>query len=297
MDALVTGGLGFIGSNLVDFLVGKGWNVSVIDNLSTGSLNYKNPKANYIIKDLMDITQADTKDFDYIFHMAALPRIQPSFDEPELHEMVNVVITIRLLETLKGNTRLKKLVYSASSSCYGTPENYPTTEEEHISILSPYALQKYASEQYCLVLGERFNIPVVTLRYFNAYGPRSFNPENKQNAYSSVVGIFDYQMKQNQPLTITGDGSQKRDFVHVFDIANANYLAAITDVKNDFFNIGYGQSFTILEIAKMFNHPYNFIAKREGEAEITFADISKAKSKLGWSPNIDIFEGIKTYNT
>ena len=204
----------------------------------------------------------------------------------------NVVITIKLLELLKQSKNLKKLVYSASSACYGTPINYPTTETEQIQILSPYALQKYSSEQYCLVMGERFDIPVVALRYFNAYGPRSFNPENKQNAYSSVLGIFNAQKANNTELTITGKGNQKRDFVHTEDIANANYLAAISSQKGKFYNVGFGECYTILEIAKMFDAPHKFIPERKGEALITHANIDKIKAELGWTPKISIKEGI-----
>lgn len=296
INVLVTGGLGFIGSNLVDFLVEKEWNVVVVDNLTTGSETYINPKATYWKKDVAALTENDVSEFEYVFHLAALPRIQPSFDAPMEHEQANVIITIHLLELLKNSKSLKKLVYSASSSCYGTPQNYPTTEQEQIQPLSPYALQKYTSEQYCLILGERFNIPVNTLRYFNAYGPRSFNPNNPQNAYSSVIGIFSNQKKQGKVLTVTGDGSQKRDFVHVSDIANANYLAAISEIKGECFNIGYGTCYSILEIAKMFESPYEFIPERKGEALITHADISKAKQLLNWQPQINIASGIKSYN-
>lgn len=296
MKALVTGGLGFIGSNLVDFLVTKNWNITVVDNLSTGSLSYKNEKVEYWIKGVEELAFEDIQDFEYVFHLAALPRIQPSFDEPLEHENANVIITIHLLELLKKSKNLKKLVYSASSACYGTPKNYPTKETEQIQILSPYALQKYSSEQYCLVLGERFNIPVITLRYFNAYGPRSFNPANTQNAYSSVIGIFSAQKKNNTEITITGDGSQKRDFVHAKDIANANYLAAISPKTGEFYNVGFGKSFTVLEIAQMFDAPYVFIPERKGEALITHANIDKIKNDLGWEPQISIEEGILTYD-
>jgi UDP-glucose 4-epimerase len=296
MNALVTGGLGFIGSNIVDFLIERGWDITVVDNLSTGSDSYRNSKAKYLIKDVYKLTLDEVSDFEYVFHLAALPRIQPSFDEPEEHEQANVMITIHLLQLLKQNKKLKKLVYSASSSCYGNPENYPTTESEPIKPLNPYALQKYASEQYCLILGERFNIPVNTLRYFNAYGPRSFNPNNPQNAYSSVVGIFNNQKRGGKPLTITGNGSQRRDFVHVSDIANANYLAAMSEIKGEYFNIGFGTCYSVLEIAQMFDSPYEFIPERKGEALITHASISKAKELIGWQPRIGILKGIKSYN-
>lgn len=295
MKALVTGGLGFIGSNLVDFLVEKSLEVTVVDNLSTGNIEYKNKLADYWIKDVSDLKVEEVNDFDYVFHLAALPRIQPSFDDPLEHEFSNVIITIKLLELLKMSKKLKKLVYSASSSCYGTPINFPTTEEEPIKNLSPYSLQKYSSEQYCLILGERFNIPVVTLRYFNAYGPRSYNSLNVQNAYSSVIGIFHNQKISGSVLTITGDGQQKRDFVHVKDIAYANYLAAVSDKTNEYYNVGSGECFTILEIAKMFEHDYVFIPARKGEAMITYANISKIKKDLNWNPTISITDGIKTY--
>ncbi len=296
MKALVTGGLGFIGSHVVDLLIEKGVDVDVIDNLVTGNDANRNPKATYIIKDVLDINSAELSDYEYVFHLAALPRIQPSFTEPMIHETANVVATIKLVEALKDSKHLKKLIYSASSACYGNPIQIPTTENERIAPLSPYALQKYAAEQYCLILGERFNIPTVTLRYFNAYGPRSYNPSNKYNAYTSVVGIFHYQKNCNHNLTITGNGLQERDFVHVKDIANANYLAAISSRVGEFYNVGFGKCYTVLDIAKMFEYPYTFIDERKGEAKITLADISKIKRELNWHPEIDIQTGIQTYN-
>jgi UDP-glucose 4-epimerase len=216
--------------------------------------------------------------------------------EPGPHEDANVVATIRLIEALKNNKNLKKLVYSSSSSCYGNPVEIPTSEQESIKPLSPYALQKYTAEQYCLLLGERFDIPVISLRYFNAYGPRSYNPLNKYNAYTSVIGIFHHQKINGQNLTITGDGSQRRDFVHVKDIARANYYAAKSPVSFEFFNVGCGICYSILEIAKYFSHPYVFVPKRAGEAEITLANIDKIKKVLQWKPEIDIIEGIQSYS-
>lgn len=295
MNALVTGGLGFIGSHVVDLLIEKGLDVTVIDNLSTGDKRNSNRNAKYLYTDLLDVEEHKLQDFEYIFHLAALPRIQPSFTEPIPHENANVIATVRLLEALKTSKRLQKLVYSASSACYGTPLETPTSENERIKPLSPYALQKYAAEQYCLILGERFDIPVVSLRYFNAYGPRSFNADNKYNAYTSVIGIFHHQRLNNQPLTITGDGLQKRDFIHVRDIARANYHAATLPATGEFFNVGFGKCYSILEIAQMFDCPYTFIPERAGEALITLANIEKIRSQLAWQPEIDLSTGIKTY--
>jgi UDP-glucose 4-epimerase len=172
---------------------------------------------------------------------------------------------------------------------YGTPDKIPTTEEESIKCLSPYAFQKYEVEKYLELLSTRYPIDFVSLRYFNPYGPRSFNTENKFNAYSSVVGIFLNRKKNNLPLLVTGNGWQQRDFIHVEDLANANYLAAICENKlNTAFNIGNGSTLSVLELAKMISNDYEFIPPREGEAEITFADIAKAKAVLNWHPSSDL---------
>jgi UDP-glucose 4-epimerase len=197
------------------------------------------------------------------------------------------------LEALKDSKRLKKLVISSSSACYGDVEELPTTELAPINCMSPYALQKYASEQYSLILGERFGIPVVSLRYFNVYGPRSFNAESRLSAYSSVIGVFNNQLKNKQTLTITGDGSQSRDFVHVRDVGRANVAAAMSDVTGEVFNVGFGRAYTILETARFFSDDYTFIPERMGEALATLADISKIKRELGWAPQITLADGIK----
>ncbi len=296
MKALVTGGLGFIGSHVADLLVSKGMTVTVLDNLSTGVWEYKNEMVEYVIQDILKTEASFFQQFDYIFHLAALPRIQLSFTEPLEHEEANVIATIKILESVKNSPQLKKLVFSASSACYGTPKNTPTTELEPVDPLSPYALQKYAAEQYCIMLGQMFQIPTVCLRYFNAYGPRSFNPKNKYNAYTSVIGIFHQQRSNNEMLTITGDGAQQRDFVHVFDIAEANFAAAVSDKFHQIYNVGFGECISILDAAKLFNHPYTFIPERKGESMITLADISKIKKDLNWSPKLNLLQGIETYN-
>jgi UDP-glucose 4-epimerase len=187
-----------------------------------------------------------------------------------------------------------KFIFSSSSAIYGTPGIIPTPEEEKIDCLSPYAFQKYEVEQYLKLLATRYPLDYVNLRYFNPYGPRSFNPENKFNAYSSVVGIFLYRKDNNIKLLVTGDGSQKRDFIHVYDLAKANYLAAVNPERlNTSFNIGNGSTLSVLELAKMISPEYEFIAKREGEADITFADITKARKLLNWSPTHNLQQYIK----
>ncbi len=290
---LVTGGAGFIGSHIAERLLREGFEVTILDNFSTG--NRANiPAACQIVE--ADITQADSletafQDMDYVFHAAALPRIQPSFDEPLLHEYVNVIGTINCLMATRKH-RVRKFVICSSSACYGTPTELPTTERAVISCLSPYALQKYTAEQYCLLLGKRWNIPVISLRYFNVYGPRSFNPKNPFNAYSSVIGVFHHQHRNGQQLTITGDGEQSRDFVHVYDVAEANLRAALCDVQNEVCNVGSGKAYTINEIAQMFLGTATHIPERAGEARITLANIERTKKLIGWEPRISLKEGL-----
>jgi UDP-glucose 4-epimerase len=295
MKCLVTGGAGFIGSHIVDALINQGADVLVCDNLSTGRRQNLNPKARFVEVDIRSFDESCTlfDGVEYVFHAAALPRIQPSFDQPIEHEEVNVIGTIKCLLACNGRN-VKKFVLSGSSACYGNPRVTPTPETEAPNCLSPYALQKYAAEQYCLLLGSRFDIPVISLRYFNVYGPRSFNPANPYNAYSSVIGIFHEDRRRGTPLTITGDGTQKRDFVHVADVARASIAAALSDVTCDAFNVGSGVAVTIRDVAAMFYHPSEYIPKRQGEAEITLADITKIRSQLNWMPTIDLLTGIRS---
>ncbi|SME98716.1 UDP-glucose 4-epimerase [Tistlia consotensis] len=292
MRALVTGGLGFIGSHVIEALLAEGIDVVAVDNLSTGSRKNEIDGATYRIEDLADTPDEILLDSDYVFHLAALPRIQPSFSEPVEHEEVNVVLTIRLLQRVMQSKRLKKLVFSSSSAVYGNPEQTPTPEDARIAPLSPYALQKYAAEQYCLLLGERFDLPVIALRYFNPYGPRSFNANNPYNAYSSVVGIFTNQKKSGSPLTITGDGLQERDFIDVRDVARANLAAARSPLTNRVYNVGTGSPISILELARRLDHPIEHVGPRLGEARITHADISRITAELDWRPAISIDEGV-----
>lgn len=291
---LVTGVAGFIGSNLLDYLIDEtNWTITGIDNLSTGNLQniehqLQNSRFSFIETSCKELTSL--KNYSTIFHLAALPRIQPSFDLINEHINANLVQATHLLELMIKDEHFPRLVYSGSSAAYGTPTQIPTPETERIDCLSPYAFQKYEFEKYLELTATRYPIDFVTLRYFNPYGDRSFNPKNSFNAYSSVVGIFLNKRKEGKPLLVTGDGSQKRDFVHVLDLAKANYLAAIHPKKlNTMFNVGFGETLSILELAKLIN-PENikYIDKREGEAEITFADTSKIQNSLNWKPGKSI---------
>lgn len=289
-NVLITGVSGFIGSNLLDYLLEHtSWNITGIDNLSTGRKsniehNLSNKRFAFEQKECSQLESL--KAFDCIFHLAALPRIQPSFELIAEHIHANLLQSIHLVELMIKEEHYPKLVYSGSSAIYGTPEQVPTPESSPISCLSPYAFQKYEVEKYLELIATRFPINYVTLRYFNPYGPRSFNPDNPFNAYSSVIGIFLNKFEQGLPLLVTGDGEQQRDFIHVADLASANYKAAIhPDRLNDAFNIGFGDTISIIELArKIAGNNFQFIPKRKGEADITFANIDHAKNILDWQP-------------
>ncbi len=295
MKYIVTGGAGFIGSHVVDHLINQGNEVKVIDNLSSGSELNINPKAEFAKHDLSDneLSLSDIiKGFDGVFHLAALPRIQPSFNQPMEHHKNNIDSILNLLMAMR-DAGIPRIVISSSSSCYGNAESYPTDETEKISLENPYALQKYSAEQYGLIFGKFWGIQVISLRYFNVYGPRSFNPEDRFNSYSSVIGIFNYKHKNNEKIEVTGDGNQQRDFVHAFDVARANELAMNSKVDGDFFNVGFGKAYSINEVANIFSDQVEHIPERTGEAHITLADVAKIKKSLGWEPTISLEKALK----
>lgn len=291
---VVTGGCGFIGSTLVDLLINEKYEVAVIDNLSTGKILNLNPKAYFCENDLLAPSAECVRllsTASHIFHMAALPRIQPSFEDPIGHDDANVRTTLNIFKYLTTNASCG-LTISSSSSVYGTSLHTPTTEDESISPLSPYALQKYAAEQYALILGRRLKLRVNALRYFNVYGPRSYDEKSKYNAYSSVVGIFSELNKKNLPITVTGDGTQLRDFVHVEDVARANIASLRSSVSNEVFNIGTGTKTRIIDLARMFSENIVYLPERDGEAQVTHASIRKVTSMLDWSPKISLSHAV-----
>jgi UDP-glucose 4-epimerase len=296
---LITGVAGFIGSNLLDYLLeNSDWNIHGIDNLSTGNksnLEHNLESARFTFSE-MRISEMDSiKPYDVIFHLAALPRIQPSFESIREHVEANLNEALFLVEKMVEEDHYPRLVYSGSSSIYGNPENVPTDENEKIDCMNPYAFQKYEVERYLEILSERYPLNYVTLRYFNPYGPRSFNPDNPFNAYSSVVGIFLDRKKNMKPLLITGDGSQERDFIHVADVASANFAAAVVEGKpNTAVNIGYGSTISIKELALMISDEFELIPARLGEAEVTHANINAAKELLGWKPERDLQAFLKS---
>ncbi len=292
---VVTGGAGFIGSNLVDVLIAQSIQVIIIDDLSTGKLENINKKAVFLQHDLASISQKELisifSDIDIVFHLAALARVQPSIEDPFPYHHVNVTATLNVLYAAH-KSNVKKVVYSASSSCYGNTDIIPQTEDDPTNPLSPYGLQKYIGEQYCRMFSHVYNLDTVCLRYFNVYGERM----SLEGAYCLVTGIFARQMKQGKPLTITNDGQQRRDFTYVGDVVQANILAANhhKELNGEIFNIGNGKSISINEVADMFGGKKVYGEKRLEPFE-TLANNQKAKIILGWRPLGDLEEWIKHY--
>lgn len=293
MKYVVTGGAGFIGSNLVDRLLSEDHEVIILDNLSTGSIDNlsKKAKESFVFKDVaMALPQELNricKDANGIFHMAALPNVQYSIENPVGTFNANLVSTMKMLEVAKYHSI--KFIYSGSCSCYGNAINTPTNENESIKPLSPYALNKYQGEEYCKLYSEIYNINAVCLRYFNVYGDRMTNT----GAYRSVLSVFFDSYNKKQPLNIVNDGEQKRDFVHVSDVVRANILAMNTELKVKMpFNIGSGKNYSVNEIANMFGAEKKYGEKRV-EPKETLANIGRAKLLLKWEPKTKLEEWIK----
>ena len=291
---IVTGGAGFIGSNLVDKLINVGIEVIIIDNLSTGKKENVNPKATLHV---LDISRHKTQiekimaGVDTVFHTAAKARVQPSIEDPITYNEQNVTGTLNVLFAAH-NAGVKRVIYSASSSAYGNANKFPTSETHPTNPLSPYGLQKYVGEQYCKMFSQVYGLDTVSLRYFNVYGNRMLF----EGAYKLVLAVFIEQMLKGKPLTITNNGNQKRDFTHVEDIVEANILAATRkeDFNGDVFNIGNGKNYSINEVADMFKGKKIYGEKRIEPFE-TLADNAKAKLNLGWKPKGDLKKWIINY--
>jgi UDP-glucose 4-epimerase len=295
IKAAVTGGCGFLGSHVVDELLSHGVRVYCIDNLSNGKIeniksHLNDPSFKFVQCDIRD-TQNLLDVFegvDWVMHLAALTDIVPSVENPLEYHSVNVDGTVSVLEACR-KSGVKRLIYAASSSCYGIPEIYPTPETAKISPQYPYALTKWIGEQYLFHWHKVYGISCVSLRIFNAYGPRV----RCSSSYGAVFAVFLSQKAHGVPYTVVGDGKQKRDFVHARDVARAFYLAAESEIDGEAINIGSGNPQTINYLVKLLGGEKVHIPKRPGEPEITYADISKAKKILGWSPVIDFEDGVK----
>jgi len=291
IKVIVTGGCGFIGSHLVDRLVNMNYEVHVVDDLSAVSNDkfYFNPNAKYHKESIMNREMIENifTDVKIVFHLAAESRIQTAIINPEYAYTVNLLGTFSILEASK-KFGVEKFILSSTSSVYGLTDFLPTSEENALNCLNPYSLSKFFSEELSRQYTNCFS--VVIFRYFNVFGERSPN----KGMYAPVVGIFLNQLANNQPLTIVGDGNQRRDFVHVDDVVSANILAAKSDnyFSGDIFNVGSGKNYSINEISKAISKNFINLPFREGEAKNTLADISKISKFLGFKPTTDIIDWI-----
>ena len=284
---IVTGGAGFIGSNLVDELIKQEIEVIVLDNLSTGKKENINPKAEFIQCDVSK-DRPLLNDVDTVFHLAATPQVQYSIENPtdnnNLHSLINML-------NISKKSGVKRFVFSSSSAVYGNPKYTPIDEKHPINPLSPYALHKLVGEQYCKLYSDVYKLDTICLRYFNVYGNRM----PKEGAYKSVISVFKEQYNK-QPLNIVNDGEQKRDFIHVNEVIQANILAA-TSTKNhkgDIFNVGTGQAYTVNEIADMFGGNKKYGEKRI-EPKNSIADTAKIDLDLNFKPKNKLKTWINTF--
>ena len=299
--SLVTGGCGFIGSHLVDNLVDKGHQVYVIDDLSSECNEefYFNKSAIYLHEDIKNYDKIEHffKDVNYVFHLAAESRIQPTLNRPQEACMTNFVGTCNILEAAK-NHNVSRFIYSSTSSAYGRKNysiaykllNKPCELREDMprDCLNPYSVSKVAAEDLCKIYYSLWGLNTITFRYFNVYGER----QPTKGKYAPVLGLFIKQKNENKPMTIVGDGKQRRDFTHVSDIVNANILAMesedLSKISGEVFNVGTGSNHSILEIAKMIGEEVEYLPPRLGEAQETLADIHKISSRLGYKPVVKL---------
>lgn len=288
---VITGGAGFIGSHLVDALVERGEEVHVVDNYAAGKRDDRlNSKAIYHEVDIRDYEKLApiVSGAQYVFHEAALPRVQFSIENPELTFSVNVTGTISVLRA-SHEGKVGRVIYAASSSVYGDQSRLPLSEDMPAQPKSPYGLQKYIGELACRLWSDVYGLPTVSLRYFNVYGPR-FDPNG---AYALVVGKFLIQKSKGEPLTITGDGTHSRDYTHVRDVVRANLLAMESDKvgKGEVINVGMGRNVSVNDVAALIGSPVVHIEPRLEPAH-TLADTSRAKELLGWEPSVRLEDGI-----
>jgi len=293
--SLVTGAAGFIGSNLVDYLLDQGHTVISVDNESANNekfhwrhedgmlLNVKGDITNY--KSMKNVFRG----VEYVFHLAAESRLQSAIENPIQAVEKNCVGTTVMLQCAR-EVGAKRFVYSSTSSGYGN-NPYPNVETQPDDCLNPYSASKIAGEKFCKMYTDLYGLETVVLRYFNVFGQRS----PRKGQYAPVIGIFQRQNEDGSPLTIVGDGSQRRDFVHVDDVARANYLASIMPLnghEGEVFNVGTGSAYSIQQIADAISDNQVYIDKRTGEMETTFADITKIGEVIGWKPEVDVLDWI-----
>jgi UDP-glucose 4-epimerase len=292
---LVTGGAGFIGSHLVDRLLADGHEVLVLDNFVTGrpeNLVQHRDNARLAVH-RVDVSDHEAirplfQGTEWVFHLAALADIVPSIQTPLTYHRANVDGTMAVLEAARLGG-VKRLVYTASSSCYGLPDVFPTPETAPIRPMYPYALTKYFGEQYALHWHKTYRLPCLSLRLFNVYGPRS----RTSGAYGAVFGVFLAQKLAGKPFTVVGDGAQTRDFTFVTDVADAFVTAASSEIQGEVFNVGSGSTYSINRLVELLKGSVIHIPKRPAEPDCTFADTAKIARDLNWHPKVCFEDGVK----
>ena len=292
--AIVTGGAGFIGSHMTDLLVARGYAVRVIDNLVGGreanlAQHAKNPDVLFDRRDVRALSPADKlfAGAECVIHFAGIGDIVPSIEAPAEYMSANVQGTVAVLEAAR-HAGVRKFVYAASSSCYGLAKT-PTREDHPIAPQYPYALSKYQGEQAVLHWGQVYKLPVNSIRIFNAYGTRS----RTSGAYGAVFGVFLRQKLAGQAFTVVGDGTQRRDFLYVTDVAEAFYAAAATERTGEIWNLGAGNPQSVNRLVELLGGDRIAIPKRPGEPDVTWAAIGKVTSELGWAPKVSFEEGVR----
>ena len=294
IQTLVTGGAGFIGSHLVQRLLQDGHRVRVVDNFSTGR---RENLAGFLDHPGLQVEVLDVADFarlrplmdgvDWVFHLAGLADIVPSIEHPLAYHATNVDGSMAVAEAARL-AGVRRLVYAASSTCYGLPDQVPTPETAPIRTMYPYAVTKYLGEQIILNWHRIYGLPAVSLRFFNVYGPRS----RTTGAYGAVFGVFLAQKLAGKPFTVVGDGRQTRDFTYVTDVADALVRTAQSDAAGEVFNVGSGGSYSINSLVELLGGEVVHLPKRPGEPDATFADTRKIERALGWKAQVAFPEGV-----
>lgn len=292
MKYLVTGGAGFIGSHLADKLIERNHKVIIIDDLSVGKKENLNPKSKFYQLDICDFEKIKPlfKGIDFVFHLAAIPRVPFSIENPVLTSKVNILGTVNVFKSSIDH-KCKRVVFASSSSVYGNQDRLPLEESMTPNPLSPYGLQKLSGEQFAKMFNNLYEVPIVCLRYFNVYGPRiDFNSD-----YSLVLGKFLKLRAKKKPLTIFGDGEQTRGFCFVEDVVNANIKAMESEkIKGgEVINIGQEKSYSINYLSKLIGGQVQYLPPRPGDPLHTQADISLARNLLLWEPKVDFKDGVE----
>ncbi len=302
MRALVTGGAGFIGSNVVELLIEKGWQITVLDNLSTGYIcNIENyvlsNKIKFIQGDICNPSDVDAacRDVDVVFHLAACVGRQKSLDNPILDSKTNLLGTVNILEGMRKHG-IKRIVFSSSAAIFGEPFTSAIDENHPQNADSPYGVSKLAAEKMILAFSEIYSITAVCLRYFNIYGVNQ-----RFDLYGNVIPIFAKRLYAGEPIAIYGDGTQTRDFVNVRDVARANYLAGTSTNGTGVYNLGSGSSITIELLAKMMmtiskrDSEIKYVPERPADIKHCRAATHKANAELGFTALISLEDGLKEY--